>query len=67
MKDFSKTLNKEIEYIKKNKSEIKKSITEVKKNTRWKNYRLEEAEEQISDLEDRAIEINQAEWKREKK
>ena len=45
---------------------MKNSITEILENTRGINSRLKEAEEWISDMEDRVMERNQAEEEREK-
>ena len=58
VEDISKVLNKE---IKRNLSEMKNTINEIKTMLGGKNKRLEEAEEQIDDLEDRVMEINQTE------
>jgi len=49
--------NKEIENLKKNQSEMKNSITKNKNTGEGINSRLEETEEQISDLEDREMEL----------
>ena len=63
MEGISKTLNKQI----KNKhSEIKNPINDLK-YIKWKKYRLKETEEQITNLEDRVMESNQAEQVREKR
>ena len=59
VEDLSETLNKEIENIKTNQSEMKISINEIK-NTLERINRLEEAEEWISKLEGRVMESNQA-------
>ena len=45
---------------------MKNSITEILENTRGINSRPKEAEEWISDMEDRVMERNQAEEEREK-
>ena len=63
--DISETFNKEIENIKRDQSETKNSITEIKHTLHRINNKLEEAE-QISDMEDRIMETNQAD-RREKK
>ena len=39
----------------------------IKNTLERTNSRVTEAEEQISDMEDRMVEINRAEWKKEKK
>ena len=64
MENLTETLNKEIENI--NQSEMKNSITEIKNTLHGRNSRLEEAEEWISDLEDRVMESNQAEQRTDK-
>ena len=45
---------------------MKNSVVEIKNTLNGINSRLEEAEEQISNLEDRVMESNQAEQGREK-
>ena len=42
---------------------MKNTKKEIKSS--WMNMKLEESEEQINDLEDRVMEINQAEQKKE--
>ena len=61
MEYLSETLNKEIENIKKNQSEMKNSTIEVKDTLDGVNSRQEEAEKWISNLEHRVMESNQAE------
>ena len=51
-----KTLNKKTENIK-NQSQIKNSITDIKNTLVGIDSRVEEAEEWISNLEDRVMEI----------
>jgi len=46
---------------------MKNSVTEIKNTLERINHRLEEAEKQISKLEDRVIESNLAEQQEEKK
>ena len=55
-----KSRTKDIEIIKKNQSEMKNTITETK-NTLQGNNRLDKAENQISDLEDKEAENTQSE------
>jgi len=64
VEDINEALNKK---IKKNKSEMKNTITEIKNTLDGLNSRLQETEKQISDLEDRVMESNQAKQVREKK
>ena len=57
----------ETENIKKKQSELKNSITEIKDSLQTINNTLENAEEWTNDLEDKVIESNQAEQKKEKR
>ena len=58
----------ELENIKKNKTEMKNTITDKKKKKSPKgiNGRLDGTEEQISELEDRVVEISEAGEKKER-
>ena len=58
--------NKGLEEIKKNQSIMNNVITEIK-NTLEGTSRMTEAEERISGVEDRMVEVNEAEKKKEKK
>ena len=42
-------------------------ITEMKNTLEGINSRITKAEEQVSELEDRMVEINEAEWKKDKR
>ena len=42
-------------------------ITVIKNTLERTNSRVTEAEEQISELQDKTVEINEAEWKKEKR
>ena len=64
--EHSENFNKKIENIKKNQSEVKNTITEMKNILGGFNSRLDDAEEQISNLEDRIVEITQLEQKKKK-
>ena len=46
---------------------MKNTITEIKKSLEVANSRIQEAKEQISEVEDRLVEIMDAEQKREKR
>ena len=46
---------------------MQNTITEIKNSREATNSRIQEAEEQISEVEDRLVEIMDAEQKREKK
>ena len=58
--------NTGLEEIKKNQSIMNNVITEIK-NTLEGTSRMTEAEERISGVEDRMVEVNEAEKKKEKK
>ena len=64
MDGLSENSNKE---IKKKKPELKNRVTEMRNTLEGINSRSEEAEEWISNLEDRVVESTQAEKKKEKK
>lgn len=66
MGDLSETLNNEIENIRKNQSE-ENSTSQINNTLKGIKTRLEEAEEQLSNLEDRVTESNQGEQKKEKR
>ena len=51
------TITKETEEIKNKQTEMNNTITEIKNTIEGTNCRITEAEEQISDLEDRMVEI----------
>ena len=56
--------NKDLEEIKNNWSTINNTKTEIKNTQEGNKSRVTEAEKWISDLEDRMMEINEAEWKK---
>ena len=58
--------NKDLEEIK-SQSIVKNAITEVKSTLEGTNSRRTEAEERISEVENRMVEINEPERKKEKK
>ena len=62
-----KTFNKDLEEIKKSWSIMYNAITEIKNSQEGTNRRITEAEERISIVEGRMVEINEAEMKKEKK
>lgn len=64
MEDMSENLNTEISY---NISEIKGSINKNTNMHDGMNSRMEEAEEQINDLENTVLESNQVEQKKKKR
>ena len=65
--DISETITVEIKESKKNQPEMKYTINKTGNRHDAMNSRMEEVEKQIGDLEDRVMERNQAEQKREKK
>ena len=58
--------NKDLEEIKKSQSIMNNAINEIK-NTLGTNSRITEAEDRINEVENRMVEINEAERKKEKK
>ena len=59
--------NKDLEEIKKNQSIMNNAKTEIKSTLEGTISRITEAEERMSDMEDRTVEINEAERKKGKK
>ena len=60
--------NKDLEEIKKSQSIMNTAITEIKNTLEGTNSRITEAEDRISEVEeDRMVEINEAERKKEKR
>ena len=59
--------NKDLEEIKKSQSIMSNAITEIKSTLEGTNSRITEAEYRVSDVEDRMVEINEAERKKEKR
>ena len=64
VEDMSETLNRD---TRNNIGEIKGSVNEMGNTFDAKNSRMEEAEERISDLEDRRMKSSEAEQKTEKR
>ena len=62
-----KELSEDLNSIKKIQSETKKQLTEIKNNLRGNNSRVDEAENQINDLEHKEAKNNQSEQQEEKK
>ena len=58
--------NKEFKNIKKNQTEMKNTMTETKNTLEGVNSILNDTEKQVSELEDRAVEITEAEQKKKK-
>ena len=59
--------NKDLEEIKKSQSIMSNAITEIQSTLEGTNCRITEAEERISEVEDKMLEINEAERKKEKR
>ena len=59
--------NEDPEEIKKSRSIMNNVITEIKSTVEGTNIRITEAECRISEVEDRMVEINEAERKKEKR
>ena len=56
-----KELNEDLNSIKMTQSEMKDSLTEIKNNLQGNNSRVDEAENQINDLEHKQTKSNHAE------
>ena len=67
MDNLQETLTKEIQDIKLKKEEMQNTITEIKNSLEANNIRIQEAEERVSDMEGRLVEIMGVEQKREKR
>ena len=67
MDNLQETLTKEIQDIKLKQEEMQSIITEIKHSLEAANSRIQEAEEWISEVEDRLVEITDAEQIREKR
>uniref|UniRef100_A0A9L0RHC6 L1 transposable element RRM domain-containing protein n=1 Tax=Equus caballus TaxID=9796 RepID=A0A9L0RHC6_HORSE len=65
--EHSELVNKVLENIKKNQSEVKNTIREMRNSLEGLNSRVEDTEEHISALDERLEEITQAEQKKEKR
>ena len=59
--------NKDLEEIKKSQSIINNAITEIKNTLEGTNSRITEEEDRISEVEERMVEINEVERKKELK
>ena len=59
--------SKDLKEIKNNWPVINNAITEIKNTLEETNSTVTETEERINVLEDKMVEINEAEWKKEKK
>ena len=59
--------NKDLEEIKKSQSIMNNEINKIKRTLQGTNNRITEAADRISEVEDRMVEINEAERKKELK
>ena len=60
--------NKDLEEIKKkSQSRVNNAITEIKSTLEGTNSKITDAEDRISEVENRTVEINEAEKKKEQK
>ena len=66
-KDLEELKNKHLEELKNKQTEMNSTITEMKNTLEGINSRINEAEEQRSDLEDRMVEFTAGEKKKRKK
>ena len=64
---MQETFNKDVEELKRNQEMMKNTINEIKNIPDGINSRIMEAEEWISDLEDKMVEITTAEQNKEKR
>ena len=67
MEKIQETFNKDLEELKSKQTEMKNTINEIKNSLEGKNRRVTEAEEWISGLEDKIVEITIAEQNKEKR
>ena len=64
---IQETFNKDLEELKSKQTMMKNTTNEIKNSLERINIRITEAEERISDLEDKRVEITTAEQNKEKK
>ena len=67
IKQMQETLNKDLEELKRKQAMMNNTINEAKNTLEGINSRKTEEEEQISDLEDKIVEITTAEHNKEKR
>ena len=67
IKKIQEMFNKHLEVLQNKKTEINNTITEMKNTREVINSRINEAEEWISDLDDRRVEITATEQNKEKR
>ena len=64
---MQETFNKDVEELKRNQATMKNTINEIKNTLDGINSRITEAEEWISDLEDKIVKITTADQNKEKR
>ena len=64
MEKIKETFNKDLEELKSKQTMMKNTINEIKNSPEGINSRITEAEERISDLEDKIVEIATTEQKK---
>ena len=64
---MQETFNKDVKELKRNQATMKNTINEIKNTLEGINSRITEAEEWISDLEDKIVLITTAEQNKEKR
>ena len=64
---MQETFNKDLEELKRNQAMMKNTINEIKNTLEGINSRIIQAEEHVSDLEDKMVEITTAEQNKEKR
>ena len=67
MEKMQEMFNKDLEEIKKSQLKMNTAINEIKNTLEGTMTRIMETEERISEVEDKMVEINEAERKKEKK
>ena len=67
METIQKTFTKDLEELKSKQTMMKNTINEIKNSLEVINSRITEAEELISDLEDKILEITTSEQNKEKR
>ena len=67
MEKIQDTFNKDLEKPKSKQTMMNDTINEIKNSLEGFNSRITEAEERISDLEDKIVEITTVEWNKEER
>ena len=67
MEKMQEMFNKDLEEIKKSQSIMNNAMTEIKSTLEGNNHRITEAEDRRSEVEDKMVEINEVERKKELK